>query len=85
MLILINLSNLKIGGGLQVASSFVNVLKEDHRHRYIIVMNDKLTFVSENFGDNFTFIKVCFSVSTPIQLFKRRRRFSSDEGKCENC
>jgi glycosyltransferase involved in cell wall biosynthesis len=43
MNILINCSNLKIGGGLQVAHSFVSNLKDFKEHRFVIVASSELT------------------------------------------
>lgn len=42
MNILINCSNLKIGGGLQVAHSFILNLKDFNAHSFVVVISDEL-------------------------------------------
>lgn len=42
MNILINCSNLKIGGGLQVAHSFVSNLKDFNTHSFVVITSDEL-------------------------------------------
>lgn len=57
MNILINCSNLKIGGGLQVAHSFIYEMANNKDHRFIIVCSSNL-FAQINisqFPDNFSF------------------------------
>lgn len=42
MNILINCSNLRVGGGLQVAHSFISEVKQYPEHRFVVVVSSKL-------------------------------------------
>jgi glycosyltransferase involved in cell wall biosynthesis len=57
MKILINTSNLKKGGGLQVAHSFISEIKNNKRHTFNIVLSEEMGKIinSEEFNKNFTF------------------------------
>lgn len=57
MRILINCSNLKIGGGLQVAHSFINQLKSNNEHFFVIILSRILEsqIDTSEFGSNFKF------------------------------
>ncbi len=48
--ILINCSNLKIGGGIQVAHSFINKLSEFNEYFFVVVVSDSLKFELEDFA-----------------------------------
>lgn len=58
MNILINCSNLKIGGGLQVAHSFVSSLKDFSLHSFVVVCSSELSnqFDTHTFPKNVKFI-----------------------------
>ena len=61
MKILIDCSNLKVGGGIQVALSFLYDLVEiSRKEEYIVVLSPEMEkLISlESFGENFSFIKV---------------------------
>lgn len=47
MNILINTSNLKAGGGLQVADSFVSCLPVYAKHRFFILLSDELLYLAD--------------------------------------
>lgn len=47
MNILINASNLKTGGGSQVADSFISCLHKYGRHRFFILLSDELLYLSD--------------------------------------
>jgi glycosyltransferase involved in cell wall biosynthesis len=57
MKILINCSNLKVGGGLQVAHSFLYEIKNNLSHDFIVVLSDYLRYqINEaDFPNNFHF------------------------------
>ena len=66
MKILINCSNLKIGGGLQVAHSFLSQIKENNQHSFIIVCSSQLLdqINQMQFYKNFEFIE--YNIPTSI-------------------
>ena len=57
MILLINTSNIKIGGALQVANSFLNEIKNNTQHTFYVVLSSKLEEqIEENtFPKNFIF------------------------------
>jgi glycosyltransferase involved in cell wall biosynthesis len=57
MIILINCSNLKVGGGLQVAHSFLYEIKNNEDHQFVVVLSDFLKYQinQSEFPDNFNF------------------------------
>lgn len=57
MKILINCSNLKVGGGIQVAHSFLNEISKNNEHEYHVVLSEKLNEQIDRsvFLSNFTF------------------------------
>jgi glycosyltransferase involved in cell wall biosynthesis len=59
MNILINCSNLKIGGGLQVAHSFIYELRKYPQHTYCVVLSSQMEEILryEEFGQNFVFVE----------------------------
>ena len=48
MTFLINTSNLKAGGGIQVADSIINQLPMYIHHKFIIVLSDALSYLKDN-------------------------------------
>lgn len=66
MKILINTSNLKAGGGLQVADSICRYLEKIPQHKFIVVLSNKLLYL-ENILDKFDNTK-CFNYSQKIGL-----------------
>lgn len=59
MNILINCSNLKIGGGLQVAQSFLNHIVDEQEDKFIVVLSSMLAPMinQSEFPSNFSFYK----------------------------
>jgi glycosyltransferase involved in cell wall biosynthesis len=59
MRILINCSNLKIGGGLQVAHSFISQLKDHRQHLFVVVCSSELSKQLDfnTFPQNINFIQ----------------------------
>lgn len=59
MNILINCSNLRVGGGIQVSHSFINGLKNYSQHTYVVIFSNPIASLIEvkSFGDNFKFYK----------------------------
>ena len=57
MIILINCSNLKVGGGLQVAHSFLYEIKSNTEQQFIVVLSDFLKYQinQSEFPENFKF------------------------------
>lgn len=57
MIILVNASNIKIGGGIQVAHAFINGLKPYSNHTFHIVLSDELNrqVQTGSFPGNFIF------------------------------
>ncbi len=57
MIILINCSNLKVGGGLQVAHSFLYEIQSNTEHQFIVVLSDFLKYQinQSEFPNNFKF------------------------------
>lgn len=58
MKILINCSNLKMGGGLQVANSFLYEINHNNNHEFVVVISENLAEIinTEDFSSNFKFI-----------------------------
>lgn len=67
MNILINCSNIKIGGGIQVAHSFLNEIKGETSNMYVVVLSSTLErqIQPSEFGPNFIFY-VYDKVASPI-------------------
>lgn len=65
MRLFINLSNIRHGGGLQVAVSFVNELRFiDGENKYIVAYNTSFTgkFEQSSFDSRFVFILYCIKI-----------------------
>lgn len=71
MKILINCSNLKVGGGLQVAHSFLNHIKNNSIHTFVVVLSKELRsqINKDEFCDNFKFFDYNISTSPLKALF----------------
>lgn len=71
MNILINCSNIKIGGGIQVAHSFLNELKHINGYVFTIVLSTKLDEVIDKklFSSKFTFYKYNINASPKKTIF----------------
>jgi glycosyltransferase involved in cell wall biosynthesis len=65
MNILINCSNLKIGGGLQAVHSFLYELLEYPQHKYIVLLSRQMSEIinETDFGQNFIFIHYAIKFS----------------------
>lgn len=51
MVFLINCSNLKVGGGLQVADSICNQMNRFAQHRFCVVLSPNLNYTKERIGN----------------------------------
>lgn len=87
MRILINCSNLKVGGGLQVAHSFLNEISNNYEHVFHVVLSETLNeqIDQSTFLSNFSFqvysiqptvIKTMFS--NDAELIKIEKGFNPD-------
>jgi len=65
MNILINCSNLRVGGGLQVAHSFLNEIKNNENHQFVVILSSAMDEIIDStaFSKNFTFYKYTITPS----------------------
>lgn len=79
MNILINCSNLKIGGGLQVAHSFILSIKKFNTHNFTIVLSSALEkqIVKEEFPKNINFVTYNISAKA-INSFIGKNNFLNE-------
>lgn len=65
MNIMINCSNLKIGGAMQVSHSFINEIKDNLNHNFFIVLSNELykKIDIDDFPPNFHFMEYSFKVN----------------------
>ncbi len=73
--ILLNFSNLRVGGGLQVAHSFLNVIKNNKSSNYVVVVSSKLfeEMGTYTIGDNFKLIKYDIKANFIRTIFSRNK------------
>lgn len=85
MNILINCSNLKIGGGLQVAHSFIYEIKKNSAHKFTVVCSSALfsQIDIEQFPQNIKFHNYDIKAS-PIKSVSGKDKFMSNIVKNEN-
>lgn len=78
MNILINCSNLTVGGGIQVAHSFLNSIKNNKKDNFFIVLSDSLNCqISKlDFPSNFKFFQ--FKIPINFNLFRGNVLFLDD-------
>jgi glycosyltransferase involved in cell wall biosynthesis len=71
MNILINCSNIKIGGGIQVAHSFIHELLENKKHSFVIILSTILEgqIDKKKFSANFTFFTYDINASPKNTIF----------------
>ena len=71
MKIFINLSNLKIGGGLQVAHSFLDEMKRNNEDKFIVVISKQMENILNlsSFSENFIFHKYSLVFSPFYSIF----------------
>lgn len=83
MIILINCSNLKVGGGLQVAHSFLYEIKSNVAHQFIVVVSDFLKYQinQTEFPDNFKFFHYSIKPSAYKAIFGNDKFLSDIEDK----
>ena len=83
MTILINCSNLKVGGGLQVAHSFLYEIKTNVEHQFIVVLSDFLKYQIDQteFPDNFKFFHYSIKPSAYKAIFGTDNFLSDLEDK----
>lgn len=76
MNILINCSNIKIGGGIQVSNSFLNEISKNTEHHFIIVLSKTLSnqINQVKFLPNHTFL-VYDIKPTPLNIFFSSNKF----------
>lgn len=76
MKIVINCSNLKIGGGLQVAHSFLNEISNNQAHTYFIILSNSLkdSIKTAEFSSNFNFLYYDLS-PTILKVITGKNRF----------
>lgn len=74
MRILINASNLKLGGGVQVADSVIRELHKFPQHSFVVVCSSVLNHISEEVcADNVKFIEYDMPFSLQSMLFGREK------------
>lgn len=83
MKILINCSNLKVGGGLQVAHSFLYEIKSNTEHQFIVVLSDFLKYQinQSEFPENFKFFHYSIQPSAYKAIFGNDTFLSDIEDK----
>lgn len=84
MRILINTTNLKVGGGLQVAYSVINEFKHFPEHEYHVLMSPQLQNVlnTDDFSDNFRFYQFeANPTNSTKDLFVHRKNLYKIEKK----
>lgn len=85
MKILINCSNLKVGGGLQVAHSFLHEIKTNTAHQFIVILSDFLKYQinQPEFPDNFKFFHYSIKPSALKAITGNDKFLSEIEDKYE--
>ena len=71
MIILVNASNMRQGGGLQVSDSILRSLKNFTEHRFIVVYPKELSFKSEYNAANVVSFEYNGRMSIKLKLFGR--------------
>ncbi len=81
MKILINGSNLRVGGGLQVAHSFLNEIKSNVEHDFLVVLSENLQpqINKNDFSNNFQFINYSIKPSVAKTIFGRDKKLDDLE------
>lgn len=76
MNILINCSNIRVGGGIQVAHSFINELKKEQSDFFVIILSSILSkqIIKTEFGENIIFIEYDIKAH-PINTLKSSNIF----------
>lgn len=71
MKIIINCSNLKLGGGMQVAHSFLEEIKYNVEHQFLVVLSEKIApqIQIASFSPNFNFIVYSISPNSYKAFF----------------
>lgn len=85
MKIIINCSNLKVGGGLQVAHSFLYEIKANTEHQFIVILSDFLKYQinQTEFPDNFKFFHYSIKPSALKAITGNDKFLSGIEDKYE--
>ena len=81
MKLLVNCSNLKIGGGIQVALSFINESRKFTEHSYCIIVHDKIYFQLNlnDYSCNYKFINHNFERKNSCKfLTKAEHEYNPD-------
>lgn len=81
MKILINCSNLRVGGGLQVAHSFLHEIKSNIEHDFLVVLSENLQpqINKDDFGRNFQFVNYSIKPSVAKTVFGRDKKLDDLE------
>lgn len=81
MKILINCSNLRVGGGLQVAHSFLYEIKRNIEHHFLVVLSENLQpqINKDDFGQNFQFVNYSVKPSVTKTIFGRDKQLDDFE------
>jgi len=81
MKILINGSNLRVGGGLQVAHSFLNEIKSNVEHDFLVVLSENLQpqINKNDFAQNFQFVRYSIKPSVAKTVFGRDKKLDDLE------
>jgi len=85
MKIIINCSNLKVGGGLQVAHSFLYEIKTNTEHQFVVILSDFLKYQinQTEFPDNFKFFHYSIKPSALKAITGNDKFLSGIEDKYE--
>lgn len=77
--ILINCSTLKVGGGIQVAHSFINQIKCTTTNQFVVVYSEELgkQLDTSDFGNHFTFIQYDMKPSFLNSIFGTDKHLTS--------
>lgn len=85
MKLIINTSNIVIGGGLQVSLSFLEGLKNHSMNEYHVFLSPKISEQVDrsSYGDNFIFYNFTMSPASLIKGFKSRKKLKLLESQID--
>lgn len=73
MIFLINASNLKQGGGVQVSQSILGQLNRFQQHHFVVVLSDSIPINDKGYGENVEVIRYNMPLTISSLLFGRCR------------